>query len=209
MPDPLIKISDHENAKDQINIKVQCPICSISDNLSIPSKLFHENKGIMTISVAPDYMCEHTFHVFVDNNLKIRGYQKIHYEAKSNQKNGNKKDKNHIYTLALKLKNKIPDVFGAVIIKKSGSILSDSIPPQMDKDLVIFMGKALFGASERVARIIFNGKFKSLNVELDVGNIIIVGMDETIIGVFTRPHPNIPLITLELENCLELINSSI
>ena len=66
--------------------------------------------------------------------------------------------------------------------------------------MIAAMSAALLGTSRRSAEMLFeNGSFKSLNLELDKGNMFLIGAGRVILVVITKQEPNIGLVTLELE----------
>ena len=91
-------VSDEENYK---NILIVCPTCRGQKILQIPKKILDKNKGLTTVSIPANLICEHSFQAFVDKNFMVRGYQKVDFECASelikskklSQKDGNGKDK--------------------------------------------------------------------------------------------------------------------
>jgi len=73
--------SKEANYEEQVReVKLACPICSKSNEISIPLKIINQSKQLTTVSVPSGLVCEHTFQAFIDKNFKIRGYQKVDYE---------------------------------------------------------------------------------------------------------------------------------
>jgi hypothetical protein len=63
-------------------IQVECPICKTIKRIFIPKSLFGEFKGIKTLSIPRNLMCEHPFQIFIDNFFDIRGVQTVDFELK-------------------------------------------------------------------------------------------------------------------------------
>jgi hypothetical protein len=61
-------------------IIVVCPVCSASKKLKIPVEVIKQSKKLTTISIPSKLCCEHSFQSFVDNDYKVRGYQKVDFE---------------------------------------------------------------------------------------------------------------------------------
>lgn len=58
---------------------IKCPLCQQKYKANIPINLMDEDDdGIGVILIEPS--CKHKFIIFVDKNLKVRGYEKIEYE---------------------------------------------------------------------------------------------------------------------------------
>ena len=60
-------------------VPVICPICKSTKKIHIPQNILKE-KGLTTMSILKDTICDHHFQIFIDNNLKVRGYQKVDFE---------------------------------------------------------------------------------------------------------------------------------
>lgn len=54
-------------------ITVSCPICFEQKEINIPMKRFASIKNLLSIIIYSGYMCDHSFTVFVDKDLEIRG----------------------------------------------------------------------------------------------------------------------------------------
>ncbi len=59
---------------------VECPKCKATNEIFIPKSLFDDFKGILSIIVPKNLVCEHPFQIFLDHFCEIRGYQSIDYE---------------------------------------------------------------------------------------------------------------------------------
>nr|MDO8119393.1 hypothetical protein [Candidatus Sigynarchaeota archaeon] len=61
-------------------LNVQCPVCGGKQDVDVPAKVIKENvKGVSTIAV--NAACGHSYHIFVDKNFSIRGYQRSDFDV--------------------------------------------------------------------------------------------------------------------------------
>ncbi|TFG00399.1 MAG: hypothetical protein EU541_02410 [Promethearchaeota archaeon] len=59
----------------KIEISITCPICSKWGKIEIAEKeLGKASRGLLSISISEDLICEHSFIAYVDRNLKVRDY---------------------------------------------------------------------------------------------------------------------------------------
>ncbi|UYP45102.1 hypothetical protein NEF87_001387 [Candidatus Lokiarchaeum ossiferum] len=61
----------------EIIITVKCPTCQMTKKIGFPINLINKSKPLNTISIPAQLVCDHHFQAFVDQNLKVRGYQKV------------------------------------------------------------------------------------------------------------------------------------
>ena len=66
-----------EDSDVKIKVKIVCPICKKEKELFIPLNSIKTSKTLTTVSIPPDFCCEHHFQVYLDKNFHIRGYQKV------------------------------------------------------------------------------------------------------------------------------------
>ncbi len=80
------------------NSKVQfiCPVCKSEKKLEVPKSIVNKAKGLTTMSIARDLVCEHQFQAFVDKNFMVRGYQRVDFEFEKTKTEHKQKPKNHI-----------------------------------------------------------------------------------------------------------------
>lgn len=64
-------------------ITVQCPECGTIKKLEIPKIRIDDSKPMKSISIREGLVCNHKFILFLDNNYKVRAYQKIDQEFSS------------------------------------------------------------------------------------------------------------------------------
>ena len=98
------------------------------------------------------------------------------------------------------LEGKVSDITGSAIIRTNGLLIASALPGQANERMIAAMSAALLGTSKRSAEALFNGAFKSLNLELDKGNMFLIGAGRVILVAITKNDPNIGLITLEMED---------
>ncbi|HME54866.1 MAG TPA: hypothetical protein VKM55_21860 [Candidatus Lokiarchaeia archaeon] len=68
------------NEEETNKINVQCPVCSAKQDVEVPIRIVKENvKGVATIAI--NAQCGHSFHIFVDKNFSIRGYQRSDFDV--------------------------------------------------------------------------------------------------------------------------------
>ena len=104
------------------------------------------------------------------------------------------------------LEGKVSDVIGSAVIRTNGLVIASALPSEANERMIAAMSAALLGTSKRSAEALFNGNFISLNLELDKGNMFLIGAGRVILVAITRKEPNIGLITLEMEDTSKKIN---
>ena len=104
------------------------------------------------------------------------------------------------------LEGKVSDITGSAVIRTNGLVIASALPSEANERMIAAMSAALLGTSKRSAEALFNGNFISLNLELDKGNMFLIGAGRVILVAITRKEPNIGLITLEMEDTSKKIN---
>ncbi len=104
------------------------------------------------------------------------------------------------------LEGKVSDIIGSAIIRTNGLVIASALPSEANERMVAAMSAALLGTSKRSAEALFSGEFKSLNLELDKGNMFLIGAGRVILVAITRKEPNIGLVTLEMEDSSKKIS---
>jgi hypothetical protein len=61
-------------------ILIVCPICQNKKKIDIPLEIISSSKGLSSISIPKNLVCNHFFQAYVDKNFMVRGYQKIDFE---------------------------------------------------------------------------------------------------------------------------------
>jgi len=98
------------------------------------------------------------------------------------------------------LEGKVSDVIGSAVIRTNGLVIASALPSESNERMIAAMSAALLGTSKRSAEALFSGAFKSLNLELDKGNMFLIGAGRVILVTITKKEPNIGLVTLEMED---------
>ena len=63
-----------------------CPICKSKKALGVPKSVIDKAKQITTMSIDRGLVCKHQFQAFVDKHFKVRGYQRVDFEFKNQNK---------------------------------------------------------------------------------------------------------------------------
>ena len=98
------------------------------------------------------------------------------------------------------LEDRVTDITGSAVIRMNGLVIASALPSEANERMIAAMSAALLGTSKRSAEALFNGNFKSLNLELDKGNMFLIGAGRVILVAITKKEPNIGLVTLEMED---------
>jgi hypothetical protein len=98
------------------------------------------------------------------------------------------------------LEDKNQDIIGSAVIRTNGLIVASALPSEANERMIAAMSAALLGTSKRTAEALFQGDFKSLQLEIDKGTMFLMRAGRVILVVITEKEPNIGLITLEMEN---------
>ncbi|MHA1263949.1 MAG: roadblock/LC7 domain-containing protein [Candidatus Helarchaeota archaeon] len=98
------------------------------------------------------------------------------------------------------LEAKVPDIIGSAVIRTNGLLIASALPSDANERMVAAMSAALLGTSKRTAEALFDGTFRSLSLEIDKGNMFLIGAGRVILVAITNKEPNIGLITLEMED---------
>ncbi len=62
---------------------VVCPICKEIKDVEIPESIINQASQLTTVSIPKNLVCQHHFQIFVDKNFRVRGYQRVDFELKS------------------------------------------------------------------------------------------------------------------------------
>ncbi len=69
-----------------IGVNIICPSCGVQGGIELPTTLFSNiPKGLATVNVPAEAVCEHSFQVFIDRNGIVRGYQRVDFELELKQ----------------------------------------------------------------------------------------------------------------------------
>lgn len=109
---------------DLAKIPLICPICSSKKEIKLPKSIISKKKSLTTVSIPNEMVCEHHFQVFIDQNFKVRGYQKVDYTLKRKEKrNRTQETKNIVDNL----------IFKKNIVQYSGIPSHNHISPEYDE----------------------------------------------------------------------------
>ena len=61
-------------------VTIVCPTCKAEKKLTISRSILSTSRNLTTISIQKNEICEHHFQAFIDNDFKVRGYQKVDFE---------------------------------------------------------------------------------------------------------------------------------
>lgn len=103
------------------------------------------------------------------------------------------------------LEGRVTDIIGTAVIRTNGLVIASALPGEANERMVAAMSAALLGTSKRSAEALFSGNFISLNLELDKGNMFLIGAGRVILVAITKNEPNIGLVTLEMEDASKKI----
>ena len=104
------------------------------------------------------------------------------------------------------LESKVSDIIGTAVIRTNGLIVASSLPKETNARMIAAMSAALLGTSKKSAEALFDGEFNSINLELNKGNMFLIGAGRVILVAITKPQPNIGLLTLEMEDMSKKIS---
>ncbi|MFX1338910.1 MAG: hypothetical protein ACFFDK_09900 [Promethearchaeota archaeon] len=64
-------------------IEIKCPLCKKNGVISIEENLVKSSsRGLLSVHIANDIICEHTFTAYIDKNLQIRDYFFVDFSVK-------------------------------------------------------------------------------------------------------------------------------
>ncbi len=67
-------------------VGIRCPLCETKGEVEIPTDLVEKsNRGVVSINVPSNLVCEHNFQLFLDRNGVVRGYQRIDFQIGGSQ----------------------------------------------------------------------------------------------------------------------------
>lgn len=103
--------------------------------------------------------------------------------------------------------NKVTDIIGSAVVRTNGLIIASVLPEETNDRMLAAMVAALLGTSKRSAETLFQeGQFKSLSLEIDKDNMVLMSAGKVILITITKKEPNIGLVTLEIEHtCKKII----
>ena len=113
-----------------------------------------------------------------------------------------------IKNLLEELEGRVSDILGSAVIRTNGLLIASALPPESNERMIAAMAAALIGTSKRTAESLFeDGSFISLTLELDKGDMFLIGAGRVILVAITIKEPNIGLLTLEMEDVSKKISN--
>jgi len=70
------KLKDKQYKK----VRIECPQCNTVEFINVPSKIINQRGSLTTIGIPSNFICEHSFQLFMDSHFAIRGYQVVDFE---------------------------------------------------------------------------------------------------------------------------------
>ncbi|MFX1574787.1 MAG: hypothetical protein ACFFB0_18785 [Promethearchaeota archaeon] len=186
-------LKEDEIYKEDIKeIKLICPICNATELVKIPKKVVQNYKTLLTVSVPPNYMCEHSFQAYIDKWFCVRGYQNADLELTNLEiyETGTKiVDDIATYAVSLVIKNIISKlkndeeekiILGGSLFNQKGSVLYFSLPDEIFLNMINQFELQKVDQEIKLKKMIFeldnNQKIitEFLNVEDNVLTIVIL-----------------------------------
>ena len=125
-------MADEETNK----INVQCPVCNTKQDVELPIRIVKDNiKGVATIAI--NAQCGHSFHIFVDKNFSIRGYQRSDFDVSTGPAEDSAQVQNYSLPGIVKMFGEEPFAYSmrAVLLNQKAILIGSD--PQILKSLFI------------------------------------------------------------------------
>jgi predicted regulator of Ras-like GTPase activity (Roadblock/LC7/MglB family) len=104
--------------------------------------------------------------------------------------------------------NKTEGIKGSMVVGKDGLVIATQLPGGLDAELIGAMASAAFGAAERTAAEIGQGKLEQTMIEGEFGKTIMTDAGEGILVVLTDAKVNLGLIRISMKRATEKIRSA-
>jgi hypothetical protein len=137
------------------NIRVICPQCNKSKFIKIPASIITESTNVTTVSIPMNYVCEHSFQIFVDKRFLIRGYQRVDFDISNLEiYSETKEDLLITYDCSVVIKKiiqlireniHVKGLFGGLVLTDSGQLMFSSLPSEIsfNMDLKKYFSKMI------------------------------------------------------------------
>ena len=89
--------------------------------------------------------------------------------------------------------NNIDGIMGSIIVGKDGLVIANTMPPEIDKDLVGALTSSLFSNIDIQVKKLKRGPLKRLTVETDIGTYILTEIEMGTLVVFSQEDEKINL----------------
>jgi hypothetical protein len=177
--------NDHDNLA---KIHVVCPHCSKSKYIQIPESIINESRSVTTISIPMNYVCEHSFQVFIDKHFVVRGYQRVDFDISNleiySDGSGTEEDLLITYTFSVIIKKiielireniNIKGIFGGLVLTNSGNLIFSSLPGEISFTMIkkIELQK-YFSKTINQVFLIFSNNQKIISTTLIIGDITLL-----------------------------------
>ena len=100
-----------------------------------------------------------------------------------------------IEKILIDLKGIVTDIIGSAVVRTNGLMIASALPSESNEGMIAAMSAALLGTSKRTAEALFNGTFKSITLELDKGNLFLIGAGRVILVALKKTEPKIELFS--------------
>jgi hypothetical protein len=175
--------------ENHTKIRIICPRCKTEKNLNVPKAIVEKSEHLTTISIPAEFVCEHSFQVFIDKDFNIRAYQNADFEISQIEfyEDTSKVEETLItYALSLLINKTInilrelatlKEIMGGAVFNLEGKVLYSSLPD----NVYLTISKAIENIellfNENIKETIFTlktddkvflGKIKVKDVELIV-----------------------------------------
>ncbi|MHA1683229.1 MAG: hypothetical protein ACTSUE_19985 [Promethearchaeota archaeon] len=188
-------------------ITVVCPVCSNKQSFNLPVDVIENNiKGVSTIAI--NAQCGHSFHIFVDKNFAVRGYQRSDFDIK-------------LDTASSLEKEPIQDLSLSAIVRMFGE---DAFAHAM-RSMLLGQKCVLFGSDQQILKSLFinfieiferelgdsadaleimtKDEFESINSIMFTNNLVI-DLDFSVVKVNPFQTSKLKLEKEILKECLEV-----
>ena len=169
-------------------IHVVCPLCSKSKFIKIPESIINESHNVTTISIPMNYVCEHSFQVFIDKHFAIRGYQRVDFDISNleiySDGSGAKEDLLITYTFSVIIKKiiqlireniNIKGIFGGLVLTDSGHLIFSSLPGEISFNMIKkFELQKYFSNTINQVFLIFSNNQKIISTTLTIDDIKLI-----------------------------------
>ena len=79
----MVFIQTSGGNEESFKVQVVCPVCDKFEFLMIPKEsILNSKRGLSTVFIHNQLVCEHSFQIFVDKNGSVRGFETPDFELK-------------------------------------------------------------------------------------------------------------------------------
>lgn len=119
-------------------LRISCPKCKKERIINVPAKIVNQSEHLTAISVPINFICNHSFQVFIDKNFHVRAYQNADFEISNIE----------FYEFQPKIKEDLITYNLSILLNKVINILRNSLSKKQILGGAIFnsVGKSLYSA---------------------------------------------------------------